>query len=175
MFNRSKKVAKQFDWPLSIVTILLCLYGLIILRSAVASSYSGDRQLMSQTVATVLGFIGILAVLFLDTDALKKLSIPIYLITIILLVATLLFGHGESLWGARSWLRIGPVNFQPSEFAKLGLLLPFAALLEKLQPRLNHPKTIIVIGIVALLPLFLIMRQPDLGTTIVFTFFLLMM
>lgn len=175
MFNRSKKVAKQFDWPLLIVTILLCLYGLIILRSAVASSYSGDRQLMSQTVATVLGFIGILAVLFLDTDALKKLSIPIYLITIILLVATLLFGHGESLWGARSWLRIGPVNFQPSEFAKLGLLLPFAALLEKLQPRLNHPKTIIVIGIVALLPLFLIMRQPDLGTTIVFTFFLLMM
>lgn len=175
MFNRSKKVAKQFDWTLFLLTIILCLFGLIILRSAVASYPSGSKQLISQAVATVLGFIVITVTLFIDTDALKKLSLPIYLVCVILLVATIAFGYGVENWGARSWLTIGPASFQPSEFVKIGIILSFSALLEKTRSRINKPATLLIIGLVAALPLGLILKQPDLGTTVVFIFFIFMM
>lgn len=175
MFNRSKKVAKQFDWILLVTTILLCIFGLVILRSAVASSSNGARQLSSQIFATLLGFVLIFVVLFIDTDALKKLSLPIYLISLALLLATLVFGTGEETWGARSWLSIGPLSFQPSEFTKLALILSFASVLEHYQGRINKGSSLLVILIIAALPLLLILRQPDLGTSIVYIFFLVLM
>lgn len=172
MFNRSKKVAKQFDWQLLIVTIFLCIYGLIVLYSASGQSMG---YMKSQTIATLLGF-GIIVILqFVDMDMVQKLSVPIYIISIGLLVLTLLIGFGGDDWGAKSWIKIGPVRFQPSEVVKIGVMLSFSAALDHFKKSINKPHILIALGVIALVPVFLLMKQPDFGTSAVFLFFMALM
>lgn len=175
MFNRSKKVLKQFDWPLFLITIALCIFGVVILNSATANIGNSVRQIFSQIAATFLGLFVICVFLFVDMDALKRLAIPIYIICILLLLATLLLGGGKSEWGANSWISIGPLSFQPSEFVKIGMVISLAAILEKFQHRMNKPIVLLGIGVICLLPVYLINRQPDLGTAAVFVFFMIAM
>lgn len=175
MFNRSKKVAKQFDWLLFIMTIILCLFGFFVLRSATANSFGGARELRSQMIATLLGF-GLIAIIqLIDTDALKKLSLPLYIVIVLLLIATKFFGSGYEEWGASSWLSIGPVTFQPAEFGKIGLIIAFAAILEKYRNTLNKLTIFGLVVLSAAIPVGLILLQPDVGTAIVFVFFLALM
>ncbi len=175
MFNRSKKVAGQFDWLLFLSTAAICIFGFIVLHSATASQNLGWAPMRSQIFATLIGFGIILLLQWVDLDFLKRLAIPIYGISIVLLLLTLLIGHGESDWGARSWLKLGPVAFQPSEFVKIGMILSLAMLLEKYHAKLNRPTTLLIILVAMGIPLFLILRQPDLGTCIVYAFFIALM
>ncbi len=175
MFNRNKKVFKQFDWLLFLSTLALCVFGLFVLRSATASPQYGSSYFKSQLMATVIGFAAILFLLIVDTDFLKRLALPIYLVCIGLLVLTLVIGFGEDSWGARSWMKLGPLTFQPSEFSKIGMILAIGALLDRYSNELNRPVTLLKIGGVMLIPLALIARQPDFGTMMVFAFFFALM
>ena len=118
LFHRKKISFKKIDLTLIITVLVLCIYGLIVLYSA-TYSYGPGRYMTSQIVATVVGVFMIIFLLTFNQDLLKQLHIPIYLVMNILLVLVLILGTGDDSWGARSWLRLGPVNFQPSEFAKI--------------------------------------------------------
>lgn len=175
MFNRNKKRFAQFDWVLFIVTALLCVMGLVAVRSATYSDNPSMAPLVTQIIATILGFIAIAILQWVDIDYLRKLAIPIYLIILLLLIATRLFGFGMDQWGADSWLKLGPVIFQPSEFSKLGIIVFLAWLLERYKSKINKPTTIILIALTMAIPVFLILKQPDLGTAAVIIFFVAVM
>lgn len=171
MFNRSKKTLKSFDWLLLIVTLALCAFGFVVVYSAITSTGGTLRSLLSQFVATGLGIAGIIVFQFIDTDYLKKFAIPGYIVAVGLLAATLVFGVGD-IFGARAWLSVGPITFQPSEFAKIVLIIALAVFLDRYHHRLNRPTTIALLAIGIGLPLFLILKQPDYGTVAVMLFFI---
>lgn len=174
MFNLKLKSFKKFDFLLLFTMIFLCIYGLIILRSATLS-YGADSYMKSQIVAIFIGLLAILFLVLLDYQFLGKMYIPIYIICNLLLIAVLIFGFGEDEWGARSWLQIGPITFQPSEFVKIGLIISLAKFIDNNKDKLNEPFTLLKILAFAGLPVLLILKQPDAGTAIVFVFFIAIM
>lgn len=171
MFNLKKKSYKKFDYILLLTVLLLCIYGLVMIRSATLSKETLSF-VKTQAKATVLGFILILILVLLDYEFLGKLYIPIYILCNILLVAVLIFGIGDEQWGARSWLKIGPVSFQPAEFVKIGLIISLAKFIDNNKEDINRPFTLLKILAFAFLPVVLILLQPDAGTAMVFIFFI---
>lgn len=174
MFNLKLKSFKKFDFILLFTMIILCIYGLVVLKSATLS-YGTNSYMKSQTIAIVVGLIAILFLVLLDYEFLGKMYIPVYIICNLFLLAVLIFGFGEDEWGARSWLKIGPIIFQPSEFVKIGLVISLAKFIDNNKEAMNEPFTLLKILGFAGLPVLLILRQPDAGTALVFIFFIAMM
>lgn len=169
MFNIRKKNFKELDLVLLISTILISIYGLVILYSA----YGGDfSEIKTQIIATFLGFVLIAILCTMDLDILKRFYRWIYAIGLGLLVLTLIFGRGLDEWGAKSWVYIGSFSFQPSEFVKVGLIFAFAAYLDKHKYQINEPRKLIEALIFAAVPVVLILLQPDFGTAMVYLFFI---
>lgn len=174
LFHRRKVSLKKIDVALIITVLLLCIYGMLVLYSA-THSFNTPRFVLTQMAANVMGIIAILALLLFDQSLLKQLYIPIYVVINVLLVLVLIFGTGEESWGARSWLHFGPINFQPSEIAKIGLLICLSVFIEKHQRTLSQPRTVLKLVLFISLPLGLIFLQPDYGTLMVFVFFIAVM
>ncbi|MBC7087562.1 MAG: rod shape-determining protein RodA [Tissierellales bacterium] len=170
LINLNKKSFKKFDFLLLITTILLSIYGIVMIYSATLSLNS-TRYVQTQIISTIIGLFAILILIFFDYELLEKLYIPIYILSIGLLIAVLIFGVGDDQWGSKSWLYIGSFGFQPAEFAKVGVIISLARIIDKYKEDINSPKTLAKILIFALIPIGLILRQPDLGTAMVFVFF----
>lgn len=168
----------NFNRPINVqliaIVIVLCILGLVIISSA-TKSYETMDYVKRQGLATVIGLVLMILLMIFDFRFWKKLYIPIYLIGILLLILTLLFGHGEESWGARSWLQIGPINFQPAELVKIALIISFATVLENNKEQLNRPLVLLKVLVFAAIPIGLIMLQPDFGTAMVFIFFIAVM
>lgn len=171
MFNFKNKSYKRFDFILFFTTLILCIYGFIVLYSATLS-LGPSNYLNSQGIATALGFIAIVFFVFIDYQVLGNLYIPIYIFSNLLLLAVLFFGVGLEQWGSNSWLSIAGVVFQPSEFVKIGLMISLAKYIDIHKERVNEPFTLLKILAFAFLPVFLILLQPDAGTAMVFMFFI---
>lgn len=164
MFFKNKNLAK-IDLFILISLVLIILIGLVNLYSATISL---KRNFMiSQIVATALGFILMFILIAIDIKFLKRLYLPIYIGSIFLLILVLIIGTGDSV-GARSWIRFGPISFQPSEFVKLGMIICLATVIEKNSAKINEPKTLLKILVFAFLPVALVLKQPDFGTAFVF-------
>lgn len=174
MINLKTKSFKKFDFILFITVLLLCIYGIVMIKSATLS-FESDRYVLMQTISTVLGFIGIFTLVMMDSQVIGKLYIPIYIVSIILLLAVLLFGTGEDQWGASNWLYIGSFGFQPAEIAKVGLIIFLSKYISNNKNEINEPFTLLKILALAGLPILLVALQPDLGTAIVFIFIVVVM
>lgn len=169
MFNLKKKEFKKFDWLLFISVSFLSIYGLFVLYSAFSANFSSIK---SQIVATVLGFILILILCTMDMDLIKKAWIPVYIISLALLFLTIIFGQGEKEWGSNSWLILGPIQIQPSEVTKVGVIFALASYFDKYKSNINKPSGLFISMVIALLPVILILLQPDFGTAMVYLFFI---
>lgn len=174
MFNLKKKSLKKFDFVLFTTVILLCIFGLIMIRSATLS-YDTLKHVKSQSIATGIGIVAILILVLLDYHFLGKLYLPIYVISNLLLIAVLIWGFGGEQWGSDSWLKIGPVIFQPSEFVKVGLVISLAKYIDINKEKINEPFTLLKVLAFAFFPVILILKQPDAGTAMVFVFFIAIM
>ncbi|MCD7767118.1 MAG: FtsW/RodA/SpoVE family cell cycle protein [Lachnospiraceae bacterium] len=115
---------------LLLAVLFLCGFGLLILYSA--SSYNGEVRfgdsawyLKKQFFAMALGLAAMAAVSSIDYHALKRLAGPAYLLSLVLSGAVLLFGDAYN--GSRRWLSIGPLSFQPAEYAKPAVILLLAS------------------------------------------------
>lgn len=133
MKERIKRLFKQdcqhIDRILITLVLALVLIGSIMVASAsyaYAASRYGDSGYFTrkQLVFVALGLVIMLAVSRIDTASLRHAVIPIYAVTVLLLLATLAFGLTGN--GAQRWIAIGPFTFQPSELAKLALVLTLA-------------------------------------------------
>lgn len=99
---------------------------------------------------------------------LLRLSGWIYLASLVLLVAVLLFG--KRIFGAVRWLEIGGFQLQPSEFAKIALVLALAKMLSLDAFPARRLWTVLAAGVLTLLPFLLVVMEPDLGTAVIFPF-----
>lgn len=151
---------------------MICIIGIIMISSA-TYSLGYERFMRTQISSIIMGLTAIIFILFIDYSTLGKLYIPIYIFSNLLLVAVLLFGTGQELWGANRWLRIGGLQFQPSDFAKLGVIIFLARIIDDNKETMHQLSTLGKILAFAAVPMVLIARQPDLGTTMAFAFFTL--
>jgi rod shape determining protein RodA len=145
-----------------------------MIRSATLS-YDTLKHVKSQSIATAVGIVAILVLVLLDYHFLGKLYIPIYVISNLLLIAVLIWGFGKEQWGADSWLKMGPIIFQPSEFVKVGLVISLSKYIDINKEKINEPFTLLKVLAFAFFPVILILKQPDAGTAMVFIFFIAIM
>lgn len=159
----------NFEWRFVLVSVGILLLG-------VMSIYSVTRDLppsghvpfyAKQTVWILLGCLAFLAALAIDYHALARHAYLLYGITIILLALVLVMGRTSR--GAQRWFSLGPFAFQPSETAKLVLVLVLAKYFSDGQ-RAGWLQRVIIPGLITLPGLLLILKQPDLGTAMTFTF-----
>jgi len=154
---------KNMEWWIVVWGIALSIIGLTALFSA--TSENNYNEFIKQIIWITVSIIAMLIILLIDYNLLVKASPVLYGVSIILLVLVL---FTEPINGASSWFTIGDFAFQPSEFAKIAVILFLAFIVSKLQEKgkeeINKPwKLLIVLGIVAV-PLALIIIQPDFGT-----------
>lgn len=162
---RLKKQKKSVDRKLLVLSLTLTFLGLIAVADASAPvaliNFSDKFYFVKQQA--VWGALGI-GLLFLFSKVSykvwKRIATPFFIVSSIALLAVLVPVFGSKTLGARRWIFIGSVSFQPSEFVKLALAVYFAKLASKNKKLLSY---FLPLGLVALL----IMLQPDLGTTIV--------
>ena len=170
-FNLNKR---NIDITLVLAIVAVTLLGFVVLSSATLT-YGNKPYLIKQGIATVIGAAFAFSLMVVDYRIWKTYYPFLYIFSIILLVATLLFGHGDTTWGSKSWLTVGPVNFQPAEFVKIFLVICLAAYLDTHGHKLNEPKELIKTLAFAGFPVGLILLQPDFGTAMVFLFFIAIM
>ncbi|HEO8420998.1 MAG: FtsW/RodA/SpoVE family cell cycle protein [Niallia sp.] len=166
----SPKNSSKVDYTLVLILMLLCLTSLIAIYGA-NSSY-----VLKQVLFYGVGIGIIIGVIRLDSDQLKKLTWYLYAFGLLLLVLLILAPESiaREINGAKSWFTLPGFSLQPSEFVKVFLVLALSRLIVEHQEK-YIVKTIqsdffllFKIGGVTALPLFLVMLQPDLGTSLVF-------
>ncbi|RDY29640.1 rod shape-determining protein RodA [Romboutsia weinsteinii] len=163
------KLIKELDWKLIITVIIIFAFGILMLSSATHSNETGNyTKLYKQGLAFVLGLGMIIFMLMFDYNFLGKYYKGLYLISLILLVLVLVPGIGNEQMGARSWVKIGPLNLQTSEIVKLTFILSYAKIVESKRGKLNTLKDLIPVVVYAIPFIGLLFSQPDLGTAIVF-------
>ncbi|MCI7468307.1 MAG: FtsW/RodA/SpoVE family cell cycle protein [Lachnospiraceae bacterium] len=151
---------KNYNFRLVAFVVALTIYGIIIIGSA-----NEDYQ-NKQIIGMVLGVIVMVVVSMIDYSTILSFSWLLYAMAVIAL-ALIKSPLGYSSHEATRWIRIGGIQFQPSEMAKVFLILFFAAYLLKYADTLNTRKRLLITVILALIPLMLIVIEPDLSTTVV--------
>jgi len=153
---------QEVDWLLLAMVLALTFIGGLAIRSVELHEPQTDWAQHWVTGAVGLGFA--MAIARWRYDALSRMYWLIYAITNVALVIVIAIGTAAN--GAQSWLTIGSFNVQPSEFAKVGIIITLAGLLQERGAKtlLDLFKTLAVTA----LPWLLIMAQPDLGTGLVF-------
>lgn len=159
-----KKWLKDTHWPLVIAVLGLIAMGSLFIFSA---SVHDSGTYMSKhyfwgTVAVAVLF----AVPFIGYRTFLSVSYLFYVITIILLIGVLVMG--ENRLGAQRWIQIGPILLQPSEFAKLATVLALANFLGSHHPWENKVPIFFAAAALVAVPVVLILKQPDLGSSIIF-------
>lgn len=115
-----KKIFKSLDYSVLIICIILFSIGLVALFSA-NGGFEGDfAETQKQLIWFSIGFVTMIAIIFIDYEVIGKLWIPLFIVTTISLIAVL---FTEPINGATSWFNFGNVSLQPSEFAKITLIL----------------------------------------------------
>ncbi len=152
--------------------LLLTGFGFLAIHSATYSGNGVSKKLLTQAVASVLG-LGLAYFLSRrNLYVLKNCHRHLYLLTLLVLGATLLFGIGKAETGASSWIRVGSIGIQPSEPLKVLFVLVFAKKIANASQRqkLSHPKTLLMLFLLAAAVIVLIILQNDTGTALVYLF-----
>ena len=122
MMKFDRRLIKNFGWPILILALIFTAFGIINLYSA--SYHTGLEAFKKQLIWVVLGVFAMIAVSLLNYEFLKRYSFHIFFITLISLVVVFIIGKEVS--GSKSWISVGPLSVQPSEFAKIALILIIA-------------------------------------------------
>lgn len=166
MFAKIKEKIKSYK--LSYLNFRLLIYVLAITFLGIftiGSATEGENYQFKQIVGFIIGLVMLIVFTLLSYKFVFKFYWIIYIVTNILLILVLFLGKTSK--GAQRWIDLGFTTFQPSEFAKIFLMLFFAMYLYKRRERLNSFKTLGGIVLFALIPIGLVFREPDLSTTIV--------
>jgi rod shape determining protein RodA len=154
--------------------LILSLIGLVILGLTTLYSIShttvdgglGSNFFMKQLIWVIIGFGAIIIVFFMPNRWIFASAYYLYGLSLFLLILVIFFGKTGQ--GAERWLQLGPISFQPSEFAKLASILAVARYVSRDEVNLNTIKDFMVASLYIVIPFLLIIRQPDLGTAMVF-------
>ncbi len=161
------------QWPMIVALLSLMIIGAAFIFSATANNevfraYAWYRQpALKQVIFYVLGLMAGTAICLVNYRRLARWSLVIYWVAIVLLVLVLIEGIGTRVFGARRWISLGFFNFQPSEFAKVAVLLAQGHFLSRPQEELRLPGVFWKSLGMTFLPFVLILKEPDLGSALV--------
>lgn len=176
-----KKILSKLDKPLLVVTFIFFVFGLLMILSASSMesymryNYSPYHYFVRQALFLIVGmFIFFFCIIF-PTRNYKKLRLDKVIIGIIMLALIGLPFVGHSAKNAVSWYQIGPVMIQPSEFAKVAVILYLSIYYERNKDNLDNQWNIIKPIIIALIITALVVIQPDMGTAAIIGVITIMM
>ena len=157
---------RKFDPWLVLLALGLVVFGLIVLRSAtLLSGTAVNRQLLIQGVYAAVGLLLMLGLTFVDYRVIGTLAPLIYAGTVAILGLVLV--AGTNLYGAQRWIAVGPFSFQPSELAKVALVICLARFWASREGQTQRLRTLLLSLLIVAVPVALVYRQPDLGTSLV--------
>lgn len=175
--RKEENLISYLDWPLFISFLLMLIMGLATVYSVAytpedSSLFDLDKQYGKQSIWIGISlFLGLL-VFLIDSDIYRKFAFPIYLFTLFLLVIVLFM---PAIHGARAWIGIGSMGIQPAEFSKIASSLLIAKYISELSLKQQTIASVSRAIAIILVPMILILLQPDAGTFVVFTSFLFVM
>lgn len=160
---------KDFDVYMLFTTIVLMGFGAVTIYSAVGGgplvpSNLGVRQALYGSLGLVVMFI----VASIDYRILGSLAWPVYGIAVAALALVLVPGIGTEIAGSRRWFDFGFTTIQPSEFAKVATILALATFVSSRGDAMREVGNFLVSGLIVAVPMLLVFRQPDLGSSLVF-------
>jgi rod shape determining protein RodA len=162
-----RRLLIHFDWTLLGIVLALASIGILNLYSATAKmEMAGTPLYLKQIFWLLIGLAVMVTIAFVEYRFYSDFAYIVYSIALFLLIVVLAYGMITS--GAQRWVKIGSLSFQPSEFVKISLILALA----KFFHRPPHPKGYLLKQLpfpffLLLLPMGLILKQPDLGTAII--------
>lgn len=163
MFRR--ETWRHFDYWLFGVVLILCVFGVVMIRSAIAGNASLAGNIRSQIIFVVFGMAVILLIAALDYHTLSSITRLLYIVGIALLIGINLIG--QNLFGSTRWFSVGAINIQPSELTKIIIILVLANYFSK---TVDQPRDFLWIGRSFFLTFGIvvwILLQPNLSTSIV--------
>ncbi len=171
----NRKYVKKFDWYFFVILLSINIIGILTIYSSTRPVLFNIQPnfYLKQLFWLVLGIFSLLFFVIFDYTWLKRFAYPIYLCGIALLL--FVFMMGKSGMGAQRWLSFGAVTFQPSELFKVMLIIAMSKYLSGFKRHLTKLSLLFSLLVFGLIPFFLLIKQPDLGTGVVllFLFFIL--
>ncbi|MGA7731599.1 MAG: rod shape-determining protein RodA [Chloroflexia bacterium] len=159
----------NLDYTLLLCTLAATVVGVLMVYSATDSARTGSLTLsdfaIKQATFGVVGLGLMLLLARMDYRFLESFTLPFYLGTVGLLLLVVFMG--ESNYGSQRWLDLKVIQLQPSELAKLGLVIVLAKFLADRAKELHKLKWFVAAGLITLVPTAIVFKQPDLGTAII--------
>jgi rod shape determining protein RodA len=158
----------HFDWTLFILVLALAGVGLV---SVISASYAGSQRTLDPLVIRQLiwiaaGTAAMLIAVLVDYRALQAYAYPFYVAVLGLLIAVMVAGHATG--GSRRWINLGVFHLEPSELAKLAVVLVMVRYLREEPPKGGWGLRQMIIPLILLgIPTALVLKQPDLGTALI--------
>lgn len=165
----SRRLLRNLDFVTIATVSLLIVISLVIIGSATHINTPSDERywfVERQGFFALMNIIIIFVMLNFDYKILGKFATGLYGINMVMLLAVMFVG--QSALGAQRWIQLGPISLQPSEFSKLIMIISLADLLDKKKGQLYSFKDLIPIFLYVAVPFLLVLKQPDLGTALVF-------
>src|SRR5215468_2935688 len=162
-----RRFLRQIDWTLVGAAVALGTIGVLMVFSA--TSVPGKTEFdfaVRQCIWLGIGVIAAIAVASVPLRVYDALSPWVYGLSLVCLAAVLVVG--QEVYGAKRWLGAGALRFQPSELGKLATLLLLARVLDDKRVNLSRARSWIRPALVALIPMALVLKEPDLGTSLTF-------
>ena len=168
--GKAKKERREpFDYGLLLAVLILVVFGLVMLYST--SSYNGRVKfadvayyLKKQLFATSIGLAAMYAVSQIDYHKWERLAVLGYLMSLVLSTAVLFFGDEYN--GSKRWLSLGPLSFQPSEFAKLAVILLLASVISRRVRKMTSLRQMFLVMLL-ILPIVGLVGTNNLSTAII--------
>jgi rod shape determining protein RodA len=175
---RGQHIVKNLDWISVGIFLILALMGWFNIYSASynldhPSMFDSTQEYGKQFIWICTSGVLALVILLFDGDFIKRSAPIVFGVTTLLLVLVLIFG--KEVNGAKAWFGFGSFGIQPSEFAKLGTALMLAYYLSQINIKIEQTSTKVKATAIIAIPALLILLQPDTGTVLVFTAFILVL
>jgi rod shape determining protein RodA len=176
--KRQANIFLDIDWIAVILYLLLIAFGWLNIFAvnyspADGSFFSLGHRYTIQLLWIFISFLIVLFIFILDGRFFSFVAYPVYGLGIFMLLLVLVIG--TVIHASKSWIVIGPISIQPSEFAKFATILALAKYLSGFSFKITRTKDILITLLIAFFPALLIMAQPDFGSTVVFGILILVL
>lgn len=167
MAGPDRRLILHFDWTILLIVMGLAGIGLI---SVISASYGGHKLInplvIRQFAWIAVGLLALIIAALFDYRALQSYAYPLYVVVVGLLIAVMIAGHATG--GSRRWINLGFFHLEPSELAKLAVVLVMVRYLREEPPKGGWGIQHLIIPFLLLgLPVGLVLKQPDLGTGLI--------
>ena len=171
--RREDSLTQHVDWWLFSIVMIMLAMGIANVYSAAFDPEHPSLFDFSQKYGKQILWVGVslflgLLVFLIDADIYRKFAIPIYLFTFSLLILVLFM---PAVNGAHAWLGFGSLGIQPAEFAKIGTAIALSTYISQVNIKQQNMQTVFIALGIIVVPMFMILLQPDAGTFVVFTSF----